>query len=114
MISARINVERGWGDAMARRLERQIPGLIQQATEDGAEVARAAAQSRRRTGRMAEMEVFPVQATPRGYVGGFRSKAWYAKFQNKGTSRGITALGFLEKGRTAMRKSFTERLNRLT
>lgn len=143
MISARISVEKGWGDAMARAIERQVPALVRAASEEGAEVASAASQSRRRTGRMAEMDVLPVVETPRGFSGGFRSRAFYAGFQSRGTlgsrrggvkastlrrrqsasgqarasklggSGGVSALGFLEKGRSAMRRNLIARLNRL-
>ncbi len=143
MISARISLEKGWGDAMARRIERQVPTLVREAAEDGADVAASASQARRRTGRMAEMDVLPVTPTPRGVSGGFRSRAFYAGFQSRGTAgnrrgkvkastlrrrqsasgqaraakfganSGITPLGFLEKGRAAMRKSLVARLNRL-
>lgn len=99
---------------MARRIEAQVPRLLAEATEDGADVASKASLSRRRTGRMSEMETLPVQPTPRGFAGGFRSKAWYAKFQSKGTRTGIAPLDFLEKGRTAARKSLVARLNRLS
>jgi hypothetical protein len=62
---------------------------------------------------MAEMEILPVRGTPTGWSGGFRSKAWYAGFQSRGTKSGITPLKFLEKGRTEARKSLIARLNRL-
>lgn len=143
MISARISVERGWGDAMARRIEKQARAAMQPASEDGARVASQASLSRRRTGRMAQMDVLPTIATPRGYSAGFRSRGFYAGFQSFGTAgarkrkvkastlrrrqspsgqarsarfganKGITPLGFLEKGRTAARKSLIARLNRL-
>lgn len=143
MISARISLERGWGDAMARRIEQQAREAMAPACKEGADVASKASLSRRRTGRMAEMEVLPTVPTPRGYSAGFRSKAWYAGFQSTGTggsrsrkvkastlrrrqsasgqaraarfggNRGITPLGFLEKGRTAARKALIDRLNRL-
>ena len=113
MISARISLERGWGDAMARRIEQQARVELERAVEDGAKAASQASLSRRRTGTMAQMETLPVVATPRGFTSGFRSKAWYAGFQSRGTKRGISALGFLEKGRTAARKSFISRIDRL-
>ncbi len=141
MITARIDLTRGWGDAMARRIEQQARAAMGPASEDGAQVASQASLSRRRTGRMAEMDVLPTVPTPRGYSAGFRSRAFYAGFQSSGTAgsrkrkvtsstlrrrqsasgqarlakagRGIQPLGFLEKGRTAARKSLVARLNRL-
>lgn len=143
MISARISIERGWGDRFARRIESQVPGHLRSATEEGAKVASDASLPRRRTGRMARMDVLPVVPTPRGYQGGFRSRAFYAGFQSTGTAgsrrrkvkastlrrrqsasglkraarfganRGIAPLGFLEKGRLAARKALVARLNRL-
>lgn len=143
MISAKVSVEKGWGDRFARAIERQVPAMVVDAAEDGAKVASQASLARRRTGRMAKMDVLPVTPTPRGYQGGFRSRAFYAGFQSRGTlgsrrgkakastlrrrqsisgqarlaklggSGGISGLGFLEKGRAAMRKSLIARLNRL-
>lgn len=143
MISARIDLERGWGDKMARAIEQHARAAIAPAAEDGAKVASDASRSRRRTGRMAEMDVLPVIPTQRGYSGGFRSRAWYAGFQSFGTggsrkrkvkastlhrrqsasgqaraarftgNPGIAPLHFLEKGRAAMRKSLVSRLNQL-
>jgi hypothetical protein len=140
VISARVSIERGWGDRFARRIEQQVPGLLRAAAEEGAKVASDASRSRQRTGKMAKMEVLPARETPRGFQGGFRSRAWYAGFQSYGTkgqrnrrvsaatlrrrqssseqarqssSLGISPLGFLEKGRTAMRRALIARLNRL-
>lgn len=143
MISAKIDLERGWGDAFARRIEQQARVELGRATEDGAKEAARASLPRRRTGRMSTIDTLPVIPTPRGYSGGFRSRAFYAGFQSHGTlgsrsrkvsagtlrrrqsasgqarqakigaSKGIPALGFLEKGRSAARKSLIDRLNRL-
>lgn len=142
MISARIDLVSGWGEKMARKLEQRARDAVRPAAEEGAKIASAASASRRRTGRMAQMEILPTTTTPRGFAGGFRSKAWYAGFQSRGTggsrkarvkastlqrrrsasgqtrqvrygaNRGITPLGFLEKGRAAMRKSLIENLER--
>lgn len=112
MISARVSLETGWGQAMARRIESRVPALMREAAEDGAQVASDASRSRSRTGRMATMDVLPVARVPRGYTGGFRSRAWYARIQSSG-SRKIRGLGFLEKGAAAMRRSLVARLNRL-
>ena len=114
MINARVSLDKqGWSRDMARRIERRIPGILEDATQDGAKAASAASQSRRRSGLMAQMEILPVMKTPRGFSSGFRSKAWYAKFQSKGTKRGITPLRFLEAGRTVARRSIVDRMNRL-
>jgi hypothetical protein len=143
MIQARISLSAGWGERMARQLEGKARAALPDAAKQGARVASSAAQARRRTGRMAQMELLPVERTPRGFSCGFRSQAWYAGFQSEGTlgsrrrqvkvstlrrrqsasgqarlakvggSGGISALGFLEKGRTAMRRSFVERMNRI-
>ncbi|MBA2642654.1 MAG: hypothetical protein H0U82_07000 [Actinobacteria bacterium] len=114
MISAKVNVVGNWGEDFAKRVNVRVKDELAEATEEGARVASAAASSRRRTGRMAEMEVLPVKGTPTGWTGGFKSRAWYAGFQSRGTSGGITPLGFLEKGRTEARKSLIARLNRLS
>jgi hypothetical protein len=142
MISARVDIGKAWGDEFARAIERQARIELERAMEEGAEVASQASLPRRRTGRMAQMDVLPVIPTPTGYQGAFRSRAFYAGFQSSGTggtrkrkvraatlrrrqtpsgqarqaaygSRGITPLGFLEKGRSAARKSLVARLNRL-
>ncbi len=143
MIGARVNVVGRWGEEFARKANAQARLATQQAVEVGADVASAGAQARRRTGKMAEMEIIPVRGTPTGWTAGFRSKGWYAGFQSRGTlgsrrgkvkestlrrresvsgqarfakvagSGGITPLGFLERGRSAARKHLVDRLNRL-
>lgn len=139
MISARVDLVSGWGERMARELERQARDAIRPACEEGARVASQASAPRRRTGLMAQMEVLPTVATPRGYAGGFRSKAYYAGFQSRGTRglrRGrlsaatlrrrasasgrarsgggaISPLGFLERGAAAARRALLARLNRI-
>lgn len=113
MIGAKVNVVGNWGAEFAKHVNAKVADAVADASEDGAKVASAASQARRRTGHMAEMEILPVRGTPSGWTGGFRSKAWYAGFQSRGTKRGITPLKFLEKGRTEARKSLIARLNRL-
>jgi hypothetical protein len=113
MISARVNVVGSFGAELARRVNRQVRVELERASEAGARAASDAAASRKRTGRMAEMETLPVEGTPTGWTGGFRSKAWYAGFQSRGTRGGITALGFLEKGRSEARRDLLARLKRL-
>jgi len=113
VIGARVNVVGNWGDEFARRVNRVTRDAVQDAVEVGAREASAAAQSRRRTGKMAQMEVLAVRGTPTGWQAGFRSEAWYAGFQSRGTKRGITPLKFLEQGRSAARKHLISRLNRL-
>lgn len=143
MISARVDLVRGWGEQMARQMERQAREALKPASEAGAQVASHSAASRRRTGKMAQMDVLPTVSTPRGYSAGFRSRAWYADFQSSGTSGrrsrkvkastlrrreslsgqsraasygsnpGITPLKFLEKGRSAARKELVARLKRI-
>jgi hypothetical protein len=113
MISARVDLVAGWGEELARELEQAARVALRAACEDGARTASAVAQTRRRTGLMAQMELLPVIETPRGLSSGFRSRAWYAHFQSRGTRRGITPLRFLEKGRAEARRSLVDRLNRL-
>ena len=113
MIGAKINVAGSWGAEFAKRVNAQVRDAVADAAETGAEVASQAAAARRRTGRMQEMEVLPVKGTHDGWEGGFRSRAFYARFQSGGTKGGITPLHFFEKGRAAARKSLRERLSRL-
>lgn len=143
MIGAKVNVVGGWGDEFAKRVNRATRDAVQDAVEVGAREASAASLPRRRSGDMSKMDVIPVRATPTGWEAGFRSKGWYAGFQSRGTlgarkgkvkaatlarraspsgqarfakvagSKGITPLGFLEKGRSAARKHLVARLNRL-
>ncbi len=113
MIGAKVNVVGGWGDEFAKRVNRATRDAVQDAVEVGAEVASAGAQARRRSGDMAQMQIIPVRGTATGWEAGFRSKAWYAGFQSRGTKRGITPLKFLEQGRSAARKNLIDRLNRL-
>jgi hypothetical protein len=113
VIGAKVNVVGGWGEELARRVNRQVPLEVFKASEEGARVASEAARPRRRTGLMEQMQVLPVKGTPTGWTGGFKSRAWYAGMQSRGTVRGITPLGFLEKGRTEARKDLIARLNRL-
>ncbi len=113
MIGAKVNVVGGWGDEFAKRVNRATRDAVQDAVEVGAREASAAAQSRTRTGKMAQMEVLDVRGTPTGWQAGFKSRAFYADWQSRGTKRGITPLGFLEKGRSAAHKNLIDRLNRL-
>ncbi len=113
MIGARVNVVGRWGEEFARKANAQAKSATQNAVEVGAQVASAGAQARRRSGDMSEMQIIPVRGTPTGWAAGFRSKAWYAGFQSRGTKRGITPLKFLEQGRSAARKNLIDRLNRL-
>ncbi len=113
MIGAKVNVVSGWGDEFAKRVNRATRDAVQDAVEVGAREASAGAQTRRRTGKMAQMEVLDVRGTPTGWQAGFKSRAFYAGFQSRGTKRGITPLKFLEQGRSAARKNLIDRLNRL-
>lgn len=65
-------------EALARR-------AVQAGAEEGAKVAAAKAATRRRTGKMQQMDVQPVHGTDVGYAAGFSSEAWYSDFQNDGT-----------------------------
>ena len=143
MISAKVNVVSGWGAKFAKEVNAQAKVAVERSSKVGAEIASQASLPRRRTGRMAKMDVLEVQGTPTGWAGGFKSEAFYAGFQSRGTlgsrrgkvsaatlrrrasasgqaraartsgSGGISPLGFLEKGRTAARKDLIERLNRI-
>lgn len=143
MISAKVNVVQGFGAEFSRRVNAQVRDALADASKRGAETASRASEPRRRTGRMAEIEPVPVRGTPTGWEAGFSSKAFYARFQSEGTlgsrrrrakastlrrrqsasgqarlaklgsSGGIPALGFLEKGRSEARKYLLERLRHL-
>lgn len=113
MIGAKVDVRKRWGYELARRINAGAERAVREASEEGARVASSASSSRRRTGRMAAMDVLDVVGTGDGWEGGFRSSAFYAPFQSKGTKTGITPLRFLEKGRTEARNELVERLNRL-
>jgi len=112
MISARIDVGRRFGDEIRRRANDVAREAVHNASAKGAEAASAIASTRSRTGRMAEMEVLEVEGTPTGWAGGFRSRAWYAHFQSKGTRRGIRGLGFLEEGAKVAKRELVEELER--
>lgn len=141
MIGAKVNVVSGWGAEFAKHVNEQTKTALEEASRLGAQVASQASEPRHRTGKMAKMELLEVRGTPSGWTGGFRSEAFYAGFQSRGTrgnrrgkvsaatlrrrasasgqarggglGGGITPLGFLEKGRTAARKDLIDRLNRL-
>jgi hypothetical protein len=113
MISAKVNVVEGWGAEFARRVNRAAEDAVTDASKAGAAVASNASGSRRRSGTMATMVLLPVVGTEAGWEGGFKSAAWYAGFENSGTTGGITGLHFLEAGRTAAKKKLVDRLNRL-
>lgn len=143
MIQAKVDVGKTWGPEFARRVNAQVRDALADASKVGADVASQASQSRRRTGRMAEIEAVPVRPTVSGWEAGFDSKAFYARFQSEGTlgsrrkrvkasttrrrqsasgqarlarlggSGGVAPLGFLEKGRAAARKYLIERCRRL-
>lgn len=115
MIRATFTLRQGWGAEFSRRINRVVEEELGHASKTGAAVASSIAATRSRSGTMADMELLEVEGNAAaGWDGGFRSKAWYAGFQNKGTSRGIVGLHFLEKGRTAARKQLVDRLNRLS
>lgn len=143
MIGASVNVAGGWGDAFARRVNADVRDAVTAASREGAETAAAIAQRRRRTGRMAEIEVLGTVGTPTGWEGGFRSPAFYAPFHDEGTlgsrrrrlkastlrrrqsgsgqarqaklagSAGIPPLRFLAEGRRVARRRLVDELNRL-
>lgn len=112
MINATVTLHGNWANDLIRKAELSVPIELAEASRLGAEAASTVADRRHRTGKMAEMEILEVHGTATGWEGGFRSRAWYAVFQNKGTRRGIKGLHFLEKGRTVARKDLIERLNR--
>lgn len=113
MIKTTVHVGRGWGHDLAKRVNAQVRDAVQDAVEEGARVASRESLARRRTGKMAQIDVLPVRGTPTGWEAGFKSRAFYARMQSGGTARGVTALRFLEKGRTAARKYLKARLDRL-
>lgn len=116
MIGATVDVRRGWSTDIAKRVNRLIPPKLERASERGADVAAAKSQSRKETGLMATMEVLDVEPTGDGWVGGFRSLAWYARLHSKGYTTGgttVPALRFLEAGRTVARRELVDELNRL-
>jgi hypothetical protein len=143
VIGAKVDVRSGWGEELAREVNMRVRGMVEAASETGADEAAAAAGARRRTGRMANIDKVPVVGTPDGWEGGFRSKAWYSGFQSRGTlgsrkrsvksstarrrqslsgqarfakvagSRGISPLGHEETGLRAAKKHLVELLNRL-
>lgn len=113
MISARVNVVGRWGPEFAKRVNAQVRDAVQDAAEVGAEVSARESLSRRRTGKMAVMDVLSVRGTGTGWEAGWKSRAFYARMQSGGTKRGVTPQRFLEKGATAARKHLRDRLNRL-
>lgn len=88
-----------------RRWDDAIGDALQDAAREGAETSERVAQNRVRTGLMSNIQIGPVRRSRRGniYIT-FGSPAWYARFHEKGTSRGIKPLRFLSRGRTAARK----------
>lgn len=113
MIGAKVDVRTGWGAEFAREINLKVADAIADASKVGAETAAAAAQTRRRTGKMADIDPVPVRGTPDGWEGGFRSAAFYSKFQSRGTTRGVRPLRHEEKGLRAAKADLVERLNRL-
>lgn len=112
MIGAKVDVGRRFGDELRRRANLVARDAVADASRAGAEAASAIAARRRRTGTMADMELLDVEGTANGWSGGFRSKAWYAHFQSRGTRRGIQPLGFLEEGRKVGRRELVRELER--
>lgn len=143
MISANVEVVRGWGEDFARRVNAQVALELAAASREGAEVAAKMAAKRRRTGGMELFVVMRVEGTPTGWVGGFQSQAFYSGFQSRGTlasrkrklkastvarrssrsgkaryakvagSSGIKPLRHEEAGLAAAKKSLVARLNRI-
>lgn len=89
MISSRVRVTDNFP-----RVTAAVDELAREAVEEGARVGAAsasrAASSRRDSGLMEEMDVLPVEAAADGWRAGFRSRAWYAQFQDGGTVAGRT------------------------
>jgi hypothetical protein len=112
VISARIDVGRRFGDEIRRRSNDVVREAIAHASQAGAEKASEGASRRRRTGTMAEMEVLEVEGTGTGWAGGFRSAAFYAGFQSRGTSKGIAGLGFLEEGAKVAKRELIAEIER--
>jgi len=100
-------------DELDKEIEAACIRALDAAAEEGARAASEIAAQRHRTGAMERMEVSPAAGDIDGFSSGFRSAAWYARFQNDGTTRGITPLRFFQKGRSAGRRRLLAELDRL-
>lgn len=90
MITARVNVVKGWSTEFARRTNARAIKALEEASKDGAEVASRIASQRVRGGEMSNIEAVSVKPTASGYAAGFRSQAgtsgeFYSGFQSRGT-----------------------------
>lgn len=112
MVSAKVEVRR-WGPEFAKRINDEVRDALGPASEVGAKVASEAV-TRRRTGRMANIEAVPVKGTSEGWQAGFKSEAFYSHMQSRGTKKGITPLGHEEKGLKAAKADLIARINALT
>jgi hypothetical protein len=115
---------------VGRQYDHALQRAVGAATQIGAAVARAEAQKRMKTGRMADIQVGTVRKGQRGWNGIFASAPHYAIFHEFGTlgkrrkklaqpSRrtstsggGITPLRFMGKGRTAARAALLPLIQR--
>jgi hypothetical protein len=117
MIGAKVDIRKGWGVDLAKRVNAQIPPKLARASDAGAREASTRSLSRKKTGTMATMELLPIVGTGDGWLGGFKSEAWYARLQSKGfTTRDgghVDGLHFMEAGRRVARRKLVDELNAL-
>ncbi len=117
MIGAKVDVRKGWGVELARKVNAEIPAKLERAAEAGAREASQRSLARTRSGDMATMTTLEVRGTGDGWLGGFASAAWYARLHSKGYNAGgvtpVPGLKFLEAGRTVARRALVDELNRL-
>jgi len=116
-------------DEVTDDVDRLAQRAVHAAAEAGARVASEIAAERSQSGTMAEMEVIGTHGYEAGWQAGFKSRAWYAWFQDRGTlgrrrpaakrpgrirthepGTGIEPLRFFEKGRAAGRRALRERI----
>jgi len=130
-IRSHVQLEDGF-PRLARDTGFEIAEAIMAASALGAQAARDVASPRRRTGEMGNIEVLPIGYDRKGLVGGFRSPAPWAWFQDEGTlgnrtkplkqpgrrrraappDSGIEPLKFMEAGRTIGRRQLLIELKR--
>lgn len=128
MIKAEIKVFDQFPEITAE-VDRLAQAGVRAAAEAGAKVAASIASERSASGEMANMEIVAAHGYEAGFQAGFRSRAWYAWFQDRGTlgrrrpkpkqpghlrthepGTGIEPLRFFEKGRAAGRKALRQRI----
>jgi hypothetical protein len=118
--------------ALERRIDREIQGALADAAQQAAQVARAAAAPRSRTGKMGNIRVAPPRRNAKGWDAAIISPVFYAWMQEHGTlgnrrrklkrpsarrraappGSGVRPLRFLTKGRAAGRKALLSALER--